>query len=334
MVLQEAEGPLHYRELTRRMLERGLWSTRGETPWNTVNARLATDIRDRGLASQFVRTAPGHFALNSVPTEESPVAERPRIPRTNEDEGTTVLSFTDAAEQILLQSLSREPLHYSTITELALDQGLIRTEGRTPSATMYSVILSEIRRHEARGESPRFVQHGRGLVGLTIWLPVGVAALIEENNQEVRQKLLGHARSVPPASFEVLVGELLAAMGFEDIEVTNVSADGGIDVRGTLVMGEAMQVRMAVQAKRWKNNVPAPVVQQLRGSLGAHEQGLIITTSDFSRGAKGEATRSDAAPVALMNGEQFAALLAKHEIGAHVQRYDFLTLNDAEESQG
>jgi hypothetical protein len=29
----------------------------------------------------------------------------------------------------------------------------------------------------------------------------------------------------------------------------------------------------------------APVVQLVRGSLGAHEQGLIITTSDFSAGA-------------------------------------------------
>ena len=204
-VLQGAEGPLHYREITRRMLERGLWSTRGNPPGNTVNARLATDIRDRGLASQFVRTAPGHFALNPDPTEESPLAERPRIPRTNEDEGTTVLSFTDAAEQILLQSLSREPLHYSTITELALDQGLIRTEVAPPSATMYSVILSEIRRCDARGESPRFVQHGRGMVGLASWLPVGVAALIEENNREVRQNLLDRARSAPPASFEALV---------------------------------------------------------------------------------------------------------------------------------
>jgi restriction system protein len=35
--------------------------------------------------------------------------------------------------------------------------------------------------------------------------------------------------------------------------------------------------------------VQAPVVQQVRGSLGAHEQGLIITTSDFSTGARSEA---------------------------------------------
>ena len=72
----------------------------------------------------------------------------------------------------------------------------------------------------------------------------------------------------------------------------------------------------------------APVVQQLRGSLGAHEQGLIITTSDFSSGAKAEADRPDAAPVALMNGEQLAALLAKHEIGARSESHNLLTLDE------
>ena len=196
---------------------------------------------------------------------------------------------------------------------------------------MYAVILSEIRRQETRGEPPRFVQHGRGLVSLAAWTPAGLAGLIDEQNREVRRSLLSRAKAAPPAAFENLVGELLAAMGFEEVQVTSVSKDGGVDVRGTLVVGEAVRIRMAVQAKRWKQNVPAPVVQQVRGSLGAHEQGLIITTSDFSSGAKTEATRPDAAPVALMNGEQLAALLAKHKIGAHTERYELFTLDEGED---
>ena len=31
---------------------------------------------------------------------------------------------------------------------------------------------------------------------------------------------------------------------------------------------------MAVQVKRWKKNVQSQIVQQVRGSLGTHEQGL------------------------------------------------------------
>jgi len=83
---------------------------------------------------------------------------------------------------------------------------------------------------------------------------------------------------------------------------------------------------MAVQVKRWKRNVQAPVVQQVRGSLGAHEQGLIITTSDFSTGVRKEAARPDAIPVGLMNGEQLVLLLAEHEIGVTRRSHYLLSL--------
>ena len=76
-------------------------------------------------------------------------------------------------------------------------------------------------------------------------------------------------------------------------------------MRGTLVVGDVIRTRMAVQVKRWKHNVQAPIVQQVRGSLGTHEQGLIITTSDFSAGAREEAARPDAVPVGLMKASNW-----------------------------
>ncbi|MCY3912019.1 MAG: HTH domain-containing protein [Chloroflexi bacterium] len=329
VVLQDAGGPLHYREITERIRARQLWPTAGKTPWDSVNARIAVDIKELGAASRFVRTSPGHYALNpelrtdTLPGDQTgPEAENTRAA------SFASLSFTDAAEQILDQCGDQEPLHYAAITQRALDQGLLRTEGRTPAATMYAMVLTEIRRQQERGETPRFVRHGRGMVGLAAWLPGEVAGLVAEKNREVRQALLEHARSATPADFENLVGILLAAMGFEDVAVTSNSSDRGIDVRGTLVVGGAVRIRMAVQAKRWKGNVQAPVVQQVRGSLGAHEQGLIITTSDFSRGAKKEAERPDAAPVALIAGEQLAALLAEHQVGARVESYELYTLDE------
>lgn len=96
------------------------------------------------------------------------------------------------------------------------------------------------------------------------------------------------------------------------MEVVGRSGDGGVDVRGTLVVGDVIRTRMAVQVKRW---MKAPTVQQVRGSLGTHEQGLIITTSDFSAGARKEADRPNAVPVALMNGEQVVNLLVENDIG-------------------
>ena len=326
-VLHAAGKPLHYREITERMLAQKLWTTNGKTPWVTVNARLGADINEQGGASRFVRVGPGLFALNPSETHIPPTVEQPHPTETEKigDTGAR-LTFVDAAEHVLMESGNDEPLHYRTITERALE--FIRTKGRTPAATMYAAILSEIRRQKARGESPRFVQHGRGMIGLSAWLPSEVAGIIEEKNREVRQSLLDRARSVSPADFETLVSELLVAMGFEEVELTDFSGDGGIDVRGTLVVGDAVRIRMAVQAKRWKSNVPVKVVREVRGSLGAHEQGLIITTSDFSKGADTEANRSDAAPIALMNGERLAALLAEHEIGAMSKDYKLLILDE------
>jgi restriction system protein len=82
---------------------------------------------------------------------------------------------------------------------------------------------------------------------------------------------------------------------------------------------------MAIQVKKWKlkNNIQSPVVQQVRGSLGAHEQGLIITSSDFSDGAIKEAAQPDKTPIALMNGEQLVMLLMEHGIGIKCSTQSF-----------
>jgi restriction system protein len=54
-----------------------------------------------------------------------------------------------------------------------------------------------------------------------------------------------------PLLFEALIGQLLAVLGFEDVEVTKYSNDGGIDLRATLAVGGVTDVRTAIQVKRW-----------------------------------------------------------------------------------
>ncbi len=143
-------------------------------------------------------------------------------------------------------------------------------------------------------------------------------------NRKVEKALKKVLYAMDWADFEELIARLLGEMGFEEIEMTPKRRDGGIDVRGPLVVAGAIRVRIAAQVKRWQRNIHAPVVQQVRGSLGAHEQGLIITTSGVSEGAKEEARRPDAAPVALIDGEQLVALLIEHEVG--VRRTPFALL--------
>jgi len=327
-VLQEAGKSLHAEELTKRILAKKLWSTTGKTPAATVAARLYTDIKKNGDQSPFVLVAPQTFglrALGAKPASESAAKKKPDSKAASQ---TKTYSFTDAAEKVLEQFGDKRPMHYRAITEKALEMGWLATEGKTPEASMYAQIITEIKRYKKRGDQPRFVQHGKGFVGLSRWMGRGLAFQIEQHNKKVRQVLRKRLLNMNWDEFEELIARLLAEMGFEDIEVTSRSKDGGIDVRGTLVVGDVIRTRMAVQVKRWTRNVQAPVVQQVRGSLGTHEQGLIITTSDFSTGARKEAARPDATPVALMNGEQLVVLLVEHNIGVTRRSHDLIELGE------
>jgi restriction system protein len=173
------------------------------------------------------------------------------------------------------------------------------------------------------------------MIGLSKWIAKGLAWQIERQNEQARDQLLELLLSMPPTKFEELIGVLLVKLGFEDVTVTSPSCDGGIDVRGTMVTGDVIRTRMAVQVKRWKLklNVQAPTIQQVRGSLGAHEQGMIITTSDFSKGAREEAERSGATPVGLMNGQQLVKLLVENEIGARLTPYNLIQLVEDEDDE-
>jgi restriction system protein len=331
-ILKGAGRPLHAKEIAEQILAAGLWQSGGKTPDATVSARLYSDIKSNGEKSPFVKVGPQTFALRSSAeitsgAEPAPaaVADSPEPPSVNAG-----FSFTDCAQKVLEDFGGKEPMHYKEITKKALQKGWLVTGGKTPEATMYAQVITEIKRQQKRGERPRFVQHGHGYVGLSQWMGRGLAFQIEQHNHQVRKVLRERLLAMKPGEFEELISQLLAEMGFEMVEVTKLSGDGGIDVRGTLVVGNVVRIKMAVQAKKWKlkNNIQAPVVQQVRGSLGAHEQGLIITTSDFSPGAVKEAGQSDKTPIALMNGKQLVMLLMEHGIGVHRSTPDLFEIDE------
>lgn len=303
-VLIKAGTALTGKDITKMILDTGSWQTSGKTPNATVSAMLYRDIKKNGDKSAFIKVAPNMFDLrnsNGCNASKEPLQAEKAIPSK-----PAALSFADAAQRVLEDYGGRDPLHYRDITKKALESGLLASSGKTPEATMYAQIIMDIKRQKMRGERPRFVQYGHGYVGLSHWKGNGLTFQIKQHNQHTREALLERLLKMTPGAFEELVSQLLAEMGFEMVEVTKLSGDGGIDVRGTLVVGDAIRIKMAVQAKRWnpKHRVQSPVVQQVRGSLGAHEQGLIITTSDFTAGAVKEAAQPNKTPIALMNGEQ------------------------------
>jgi restriction system protein len=118
-----------------------------------------------------------------------------------------------------------------------------------------------------------------------------------------------------PQQFEEFAAKLLESLGFTDVEVTKFVGDGGIDGYGNLEMG-VVKVRAAFQVKRWRNNIPPAEVNQFRGAIqGEFDQGIFITTSDFSDEAKRVSTKRGAVPIVLINGERIVNIMLEKGLG-------------------
>lgn len=225
------------------------------------------------------------------------------------------MTYLEAAYKIL--SEAHQPLHYSEITRQALEQSLLQPSGLTPDATMASRLYTDTQQ-----EDSLFVRVGKGWFDLAKQRPGGIEEQVQLINRRTREQLHELLLAMPAKRFESLIMELLLKMGFDEstLRVTPFSGDGGIDVMGVYKATGLTEVNAAVQAKRWKGNVGAPTVTQLRGSLQVHQQGIIITTSGFSAGARKEAVAPSKTRIALIDGQELVEMLIKHRVGALEKR--------------
>jgi restriction system protein len=109
----------------------------------------------------------------------------------------------------------------------------------------------------------------------------------QEMRRDLSQELMNRIKSSSPRFFELLVVDLLVAMGYggsrkDAGEAVGQSGDGGIDgiIKEDMLGLDAIYL----QAKRWDGTVGRPVVQAFAGSLEGHRarKGVLITTSQFS----------------------------------------------------
>jgi restriction system protein len=126
--------------------------------------------------------------------------------------------------------------------------------------------------------------------------------------------VLAQVLQLDDKEFEILVGHLLTALGFEGSEVTGKSGDGGVDATGELNIANLAKIRVFVQAKRYKlgTKVAANVVKQLRASIPSNGQGAFITTADFQTAAADVALQHGFPRIGLVNGRQLVDLLVEH----------------------
>ena len=108
-------------------------------------------------------------------------------------------------------------------------------------------------------------------------------AIISAPQYDPYRVVLEQVLQLTDKEFEILVSNLLTALGFEGSEVTGKSGDGGVDATGELNVANLAKVKVFVQAKRYQEGqkIKASVVKQLRSSIPSGGQGAFITTADF-----------------------------------------------------
>lgn len=140
----------------------------------------------------------------------------------------------------------------------------------------------------------------------------------EETDSKEKLSLIATLRSLTSLGFEKVCRELLRESGFENVEITGGSADGGIDGYGTLEVNPFVSFKVLFQCKRYAegNHVTRAQVGDFRNAMiGRAEKGIIITTSSFSNAAVQEANRDGAPQIELVDGEKLVEMFERVELG-------------------
>ncbi|HEX9736423.1 MAG TPA: restriction endonuclease [Thermoanaerobaculia bacterium] len=131
-----------------------------------------------------------------------------------------------------------------------------------------------------------------------------------------RTHLLATLQSLPASGFEQFCRRLLRESGFQDVEVTGRSGDGGIDGIGILQVNPLVSFKVLFQCKRYQGSVTPSQVRDFRGAMqGRADKGIIITTGVFTQDARREAVRDGVPPIELVDGEKLVGMLEDLELG-------------------
>jgi restriction system protein len=156
------------------------------------------------------------------------------------------------------------------------------------------------------------------------------SSTVKQIETALRKELLDRILVATPVFFETLIVRLLLAMGYggprEDSgQIVGRSGDGGID--GIIDQDALGLDRVYVQAKRYaiENAVSEPEIRAFSGSLGAAKanKGVFVTTSYFTQPAHSFAERHPFR-IVLIDGEQLAALMIRHNVGVRIDETLYL----------
>jgi restriction endonuclease Mrr len=207
----------------------------------------------------------------------------------------------------------------------------IRSEEKYPDLpyqSLYVAIQLENQRLEEQGERTCFITsrdgEERGWVRLRESSEFAsgsaaqeIEARVHEKNEAVGDEIRSWLQRMDWRTFEsTFLTRVLEALGFQDVQITQATRDGGTDARVVYRRG-VVEARAIVSAKRWTTRtVPVDEVRMLRGLKGEEDTALIVTTGRFSFDAQNEARPGQNQRIVyLIDGDKLVEICKRNQIG-------------------
>ncbi len=185
-ILDEKGGPIAASEITKEAIKRGLLSTRGKTPINTMGARLYMDAKSK--KPTFYKAGAGKFGLLKWKKDKN---------------NASASSFKGAARRVLEEE--KRPLSFYDIAAIALKKGYLETAGKTPERSMGAQLYTDIKNNAGKSE---FVQLGKNRFGLRSWgMEVIEEEVLKKEKDEAKEVLMDRKRSIvgDPINYKGLI---------------------------------------------------------------------------------------------------------------------------------
>ncbi len=256
--------------------------------------------------------------------------------------------FSNREAAILILKEEGKPINYLKIIDIAIKKGLVPPADetrRTPEISFNRDMHRAVRLAEEKNEEPPFKLVGRGIFELNPNYHLSkitepsiqkeetssdkITRIVQQHNKKSKEKIRERILNLDPYAFEELIGLFFDSMKYDDVKVTKKSRDGGIDVIANLKFG-VNEIKVVVQTKRYtKNKIVAETIRALLGAVTDYNaaQGVLVTTSDFTVGAK-ELAKKNKSLIVLINGDMLVDQLIENNIGIKKYKYGLIYIDE------
>ena len=149
-----------------------------------------------------------------------------------------------------------------------------------------------------------------------------------DGQESWKEQLIELLLEMSPDAFERLCSRMLRESGFIEVTVTGRSGDGGVDGHGIIRMGGLISFHVLFQCKRIRGSVTPSLVRDFHGAMaGRSDRGLFITTGNFTRDARHEATRDGVTPIDLIDGNSLSEKLKELGLGVKIENVEEVSID-------